>query len=300
MRSAPGSPSANCRPTKKARALVGTVFLNAVYADLLDGEPGLAWLQIEAGDPAAARRSVRAARGYSRRDGQSGADKQIGADCAWLSSALWRDWAISSRRGGNSPKVKNGPFRIKGLVYLSMAHARAGNGKAALALVEEAESDEHRVYLLHQIAYAQAVTGDKGGAATSFRRAIELAERAGAGVHASNIVSAMAAAGDVAEAIRVAQRLNAGNMAGNIAYYQIKSGDYASAIDTAKGHETGRWWQAMILMEVAKAQARAGREADARAWIAKEEPLNRAYALTGLASGIIREDDRVKPAGQKQ
>jgi RNA polymerase sigma factor (sigma-70 family) len=274
----------------KVQALVGTVYLNRVYADMLDGETGLALIRLDAGDRDGARQNIRQALALIP-DVPEKSRAQV-VTTAVRALAKLGDIDAAQKE---LPKIDNPALRLKADVYIAMAQVRVGQGHQALALVDGLKTDEDRVYALHQIGFAQARAGDKDGARESFRRALELA--IAGKINGHNLVSAQAAAGDSAGAIAAAEKLNF-TMWSNIAYFQAKAGDFAGAIETALERERSDWWRAVILRIIAREQTRAGQEGGVRVWIARaEDALNKAYALFGLAEGLYREDGRArKPA----
>jgi RNA polymerase sigma factor (sigma-70 family) len=272
----------------KAQALVGTVYLNQTFADMLDGDSGVALFQIDASDRDGARRSVREALDLAAHESESRRAQLTAAAVRALAKLGDTDAAQKEL-----PNISNPALRLKAEVYIAMAQVRAGQEKAALELVARLKSDDERVYALHQIGYAQAVAGNKVGAKGNFRRAVELDQHAKA--HGHNIASAQAAAGDIAGAIQTIESQKSDVTWSNIIASQAKAGDFTGALENARRHAESRWWRAECLLFIGLEQTRHGQEGAARVWIAREDDtLSKAYALVGLAEGLYRENGRAK------
>jgi RNA polymerase sigma factor (sigma-70 family) len=283
---------------EKARALVGSV-------NFLDSDSGLALVQYEAGNLDGARRSVREALVLtaSLPGGQPAYKVEHLIVAAIRALARINDLEAAQRK---LPQLTLPDYRVKAVAYIAMAQVRNGHEKQALDAVDKLERAKDRIYLLHQIGSEQAKAGNKAGAKTSFRRAAALvfANEVGSGYQ---LVSAQVKAGDLDGAIEVATKLTTertdlvnDQFWFNIASYQAKAADFVGAFETTTKRVKGRWSRGTCLGQIAKEQTRAGHEAVARFWIAREEDaLNKAYALVGLADGLYREDDRAKKPAEK-
>jgi tetratricopeptide (TPR) repeat protein len=193
--------------------------------------------------------------------------------------------------------VVNPNTHLKVIAEIAMAQVLAEKEAAALETVAGLTADTERIFVLHQIGYAQAKAGNKAGAKESFRRAVELADKSESGLF-YNVALAQAAAGDISGAVQTAENHDAPNeLWSRIALRQLRFGDYSGARQTLEKHEWGGLGQTSAVLRMAADQARDGHEKEAREWMAKEtDPLVRAHAFVGLAKGLCPEDGSRTPA----
>jgi RNA polymerase sigma factor (sigma-70 family) len=297
LRAVDGLPTAE----EKVFALVGPDVLNLGYDDHFSPyEDGIAHAQLAAGDRAGAKASAMKAFALIpavKEDHRGRVAVSVARVLAKLDDLPAARKAMTYVPAGPDPKLaKRSPdFRhgwdLKGMAYLAAAEVRAGRDDAAAKIADGFKLAGEKAHVLQFVALAQARAGRKDASKATFARAIELsATSGGVGARQHNIASAQALAGDFDGAMQTAEK--AGGLAiSNVAGFLALAGRYGEARKLAAEKVEGRMWKAQDSLYVAKLQTKAGRADAARAWIKEEgDRLLKAYALVGLAEGLLRED----------
>jgi RNA polymerase sigma factor (sigma-70 family) len=273
----------------RVSVLAGVVYYNLWFVDY-PNEPGIALLQVKAGDKAGAEKTLRRA-------------VELAAtlmDEQGKARALTEVACVQARMGNvdAARKTAEGITREEGkaiaLSCIVRAHVKAGQVKEALAAVNQAPNAATKVFLMTQMGGGQAMAGDRKGARESFRRAHVLlaeVEPNDRNLHAHNLASAQANAGYFQDAMETDRAfLPEGNLGYfNIAYARAEAGDFAGAVKAAEELQDFEWWKGNLLRHTAQLQTERGHEKAALDWISRlEAPLMRANALLGVAEGLLR------------
>jgi tetratricopeptide (TPR) repeat protein len=174
--------------------------------------------------------------------------------------------------------------------------ARAGRAKEAMTEIDRLPDGATKVYALMHFGAGQAEAGDKKAARASFEQAHRLIgnlQGKGIGI---DLATVRADAGDYEGAIQTAEAYFPDNDLGyaNVANSHARAGDFKGALDVAEkikdgpGGQGPAWWKLNALRYIAECQAKRGESKAALEWIGRlDSHLARAYALTGLAEGMV-------------
>lgn len=276
-------------PAAKITTLAGVVILNRSFRAYPE-EPGIALIQAEKGDLAAARKTLEKAAGLVAGIADK-RHKDRSLTALVCARARLGDTAEARKVAEG---VTNKDFKVIAEAAVVRALVKAGKVKEALAEAAKQADPAARVHMLTHIGAARAAAKDAKGAAESFAAAHTLldgVEETARGGEAHILVTARAEAGDAEGAAKSAEAFLSRDGLGrvNMAYARAKSGDYAGALKLAEEQEAG-WWKGNTVRAIAMEQTSTGGEKAARAWIARlGSPQLRANALFGVAEGLMKD-----------
>jgi hypothetical protein len=273
----------------KITTLAGVVYTNRSFGDY-PHEPGIALIQAEAGDKAAAKKTLEKASGLAAAITDKGS-KEYSLTALVCARARLGDVAEARKVAKG---ITNKGFKVIAEAVIARSLVKAGNVKEALAEAAKQTDPLARAHILTHIGEARAAAKDAKGAIESFAAAhtlLEGVEENARRGEAHILVSARAEAGDDDGAAKSAKAFLREHDLGQVnrAYASAKLGDYAGALKLAEEQEAG-WWKGNTVRAIAMEQTRAGGEKAARAWIAGlGSPQLRANALFGVAEGIMKD-----------
>jgi RNA polymerase sigma factor (sigma-70 family) len=303
-------------PSSQVTALLGRIDLNMSYDYPVDpAAQGVARLQAKAGDKALARKTL-----------QRAADliASLPEDKTPRRALALTQLACAQARLGEFAPARETAERIQHETGKAIARATlvrqlsgAGRAKEAMPEIDGLPVGTTKVHALTQLGAGQAEAGDQKSARASFHQAHLLieklqgeAERMSQGVILATV---RAEAGDYEGAIQTAETYFPKYTLGyaNIAFAHAKAGDFTGALEVAEKlknrvvrlrpgvppRQVPDWWKLKILQATAELQAQRGDSKAALEWIGRlDSHLAHAYALTGLAEGIVTA---TRPPGKK-
>jgi RNA polymerase sigma factor (sigma-70 family) len=276
-------------PASQVNALCGVVYGNLWYVDY-PNEPGVALLLAEAGDKGGARKALRQAAALAA----TVTDKdQKERTLAALACAQARFGELAAARK-TAEGIVHKDWKLIALATVARNLARAGQAKEALAVADQQPTDLAKMFVLLHVGGGQIKAGDRKGAREAFRQAelllgqLENQDRGSGYQH--SVASAWAEVGDYTKAVDSSGALlpEANGPYVSSVYIRAQSGDFAGALKMTELLNASDVWKGDLLRWIAKLQAERGREKAALEWAGRlDAPLDRAYALLGVAEGLV-------------
>jgi RNA polymerase sigma factor (sigma-70 family) len=201
----------------------------------------------------------------------------------------------AARKTAEGISIQRELRRASALATLVRQLARAGLAKEAMKEIDRLPVGETKVYALMHYGAGQAEAGDRKAARASFEQAHRLIGNLQRQGSAIDLATVRADAEDYEGAIQTADAYFPDNDLGyaNIANSHAKAGDFKGALEVAEKIKDGPgqgpgWWKLIALRYTAKCQAQRGESKAALKWIDRlDSHIARAYALTGLAEGMV-------------
>jgi hypothetical protein len=222
---------------------------------------------------------------------------------------------LARARASTQFKLSSPPaFRnIIDTLKVSEALAEAGNPKAAGDTVKKAIqlihastlNDYNQSGVFRELAIAQAKLGEIQAA---LKTAAQITNESVGGIPLQEIIEAQITAGDLKGALELANRRGDEYQQGkaplliDIAVAQAKSGDFSGAvrtIDTVQ-YSTTTKSKFTAMRAIAEAWVKSGEPEAALNWAnTRTSPLQKAYALLGVAEGMLSQKQAASPSSSR-
>jgi RNA polymerase sigma factor (sigma-70 family) len=276
----------------KIQALVGISWGNLSYSED-PAEPGICFLQSQAGDAQAARKSLNLAIELSIKLPKDHKSPRAMASILIAQARLGDETSVLEL----VDKVEDKLWKGKALVAIARAYAARGKEKEARQIIDSIHDPEMKSYGLYQLAAGQHQAQRLQDARESLEEAIKVTITSGknTNLHFHNIATAMALIGDYDKAIETARE----HLSGwpdlticNIAWMQADAGDFKGARETVQKVENDMWQKGKMLRHIAKIDVEHRKSLDPPDWVALiSSPYEKANVLLGVAEGLA---ERIK------